>query len=579
MTFRTLRLLLLPVLTLLCTCQKRPVSEPEGQAGPRYSLAGIRDLSYQDPERALRLLDSAEIFGRTSVREADLLRAEISYSPLQDDEKALLYARKAYEEADTLTTSPQERMYILDLLCRISAIREQFESGIRYASEGLQLSLREGDARYEALFLFQAGNCMLRIGQRDAGYRHLEAGIDQMEHLEDPSLLSTLSLAYGELMCALSDDGRYKDAIRQGRRRETILLRMEEDPERFSPGETDLQKASLFAKMAHYLAKYGDPELAREYESRFWKTAFSQLPQGRILLVEYYGATGQYQRLLDLYGDNDYPAATDTLTDNVAYYLRRKAEALHFLGHNRDAYGLLRRADRILDSLHRTALAEKAMALSESYASRYKDAQVARAQAESARRMGFVHLLGAALVALLVLFVLERRHSRTVRQKNRALAAELEKKLQYQEELRTIRKRTPRQGNPRAGGPSSADLFNQLEDLMDREQLFLESDLSREDILRRLHIDKNRLAQMFREAGGGVSLPAYINEKRLTHSLKLLRAHPNYTIQTIALDAGFANSRNFHALFKERYGMTPTEFLRSIGEKGRGRQDEPQDLL
>ena len=81
MTFRTLRLLLLPVLTLLCTCQKRPVSAPEGQAGPLHSLAGIRDLSYQDPERALRLLDSAEIFGRTSVREADLLRAEISYSP------------------------------------------------------------------------------------------------------------------------------------------------------------------------------------------------------------------------------------------------------------------------------------------------------------------------------------------------------------------------------------------------------------------------------------------------------------------------------------------------------------------
>ena len=99
---------------------------------------------------------------------------------------------------------------------------------------------------------------------------------------------------------------------------------------------------------------------------------------------------------------------------------------------------------------------------------------------------------------------------------------------------------------------------------MDQERLYLKSELSRDDILKRLHVDKNRLALMFREVGQGFTLPTYINEKRLTHSLKLLRIHPYYTIETIAFDSGFSSSRYYHHLFKERYGITPSEYLRSV---------------
>lgn len=42
----------------------------------------------------------------------------------------------------------------------------------------------------------------------------------------------------------------------------------------------------------------------------------------------------------------------------------------------------------------------------------------------------------------------------------------------------------------------------------------------------------------------------------------MLHDHPNYTIENIAWESGFAGSRNFRALFKKRYGLTPTEFLR-----------------
>ncbi|MEG1572793.1 MAG: helix-turn-helix domain-containing protein, partial [Bacteroidales bacterium] len=41
---------------------------------------------------------------------------------------------------------------------------------------------------------------------------------------------------------------------------------------------------------------------------------------------------------------------------------------------------------------------------------------------------------------------------------------------------------------------------------------------------------------------------------------QLLEANNSATIETIALDCGFNSSRNFHRLFREKFGMTPTEF-------------------
>ena len=46
-----------------------------------------------------------------------------------------------------------------------------------------------------------------------------------------------------------------------------------------------------------------------------------------------------------------------------------------------------------------------------------------------------------------------------------------------------------------------------------------------------------------------------------------LKIHPNYTIQAISEESGFANTRNFQRLFKAAFDMTPSDYKKIVQEK------------
>ena len=106
----------------------------------------------------------------------------------------------------------------------------------------------------------------------------------------------------------------------------------------------------------------------------------------------------------------------------------------------------------------------------------------------------------------------------------------------------------------------SWQLYLKLEDAMEKEKLYLDKNLTRADILDLLGIGKNRLGKMFQDIGGNLSLPSYINGKRLNHALWVIAEHPEYTVNEIADASGFSNTRNFHLLFKKRFGITPLQY-------------------
>ena len=56
----------------------------------------------------------------------------------------------------------------------------------------------------------------------------------------------------------------------------------------------------------------------------------------------------------------------------------------------------------------------------------------------------------------------------------------------------------------------------------------------------------------------------YLNSCRLEHARCLLKSSPSKSVIEIAFDCGFSSSQYFATLFKQRFGLAPTEFRASV---------------
>lgn len=105
-------------------------------------------------------------------------------------------------------------------------------------------------------------------------------------------------------------------------------------------------------------------------------------------------------------------------------------------------------------------------------------------------------------------------------------------------------------------------IFQELNQIVLQKQLFLSSELSREDLAHIVHLNNARFARMIRECTG-TNFNGYINELRITYAIKLMKQYPNYTIRAIADESGFNSTPILYNLFKKKTGMTPYEFKKA----------------
>ncbi len=103
------------------------------------------------------------------------------------------------------------------------------------------------------------------------------------------------------------------------------------------------------------------------------------------------------------------------------------------------------------------------------------------------------------------------------------------------------------------------ELFQKLHKIIVNRKLYLNSELSRNDLQTIIHVGKNRLIDMIKNEGYN-SVTIYINSLRIEHAIQLMKEQPNYTIQSIAKDSGIPNVRTFHRVFLEVTGSTPKKY-------------------
>ena len=161
------------------------------------------------------------------------------------------------------------------------------------------------------------------------------------------------------------------------------------------------------------------------------------------------------------------------------------------------------------------------------------------------------------------------RKNRIISRKNQSLAAQITEAMTYKEKyMQEKSEKTPSPTDtPSPDSLSDDQLFHYINDIIVRERLFLDSHFDRQTIMDRFGLSKERVGAAFSKGSQYAKLTDYTQELRLEYSTLLMSNNPEKSVSQIAAECGFASYAYFSRCFRQRFGMTPTEFRTSSSQE------------
>ena len=108
---------------------------------------------------------------------------------------------------------------------------------------------------------------------------------------------------------------------------------------------------------------------------------------------------------------------------------------------------------------------------------------------------------------------------------------------------------------------------NVFESVMEREKLYLNPDLTLPELASAMGTNRTYVSNYISQVIG-MSFYDYINQLRIERSvLALFDEHPDYTIEHVARESGFASMSTFRRAFAKVTGMTPRQYIENKRNK------------
>ena len=132
----------------------------------------------------------------------------------------------------------------------------------------------------------------------------------------------------------------------------------------------------------------------------------------------------------------------------------------------------------------------------------------------------------------------------------------------------TIPAEQPAEENCREPNEADRQLFEQLQQLIDVERLYNDSDITIEKIALRMKANRTYLSHAINRCTG-MNFAGYMNELRIREAVRIISADDTgeLTIDAVAFDSGFSDRKNFHKVFKKITGISPSEFRKNLKQQ------------
>ena len=544
----------------------------------------IRSIYIEKPKCALKLLDVAENKKSMPLRVIDELRS-LSYRNLFMNKLAYVYARKSYVLDSVYQKDPEHLLKMTVYLAELSFLMSKYNESMNYALDGIAQSKRLEDRVSEARLLYCIGENNRMLSFKDKAYDYFDSAIDLLKGRKGVKEIGMLSSFYGGKMSYLMTDSLYEDASVMALEREKQIKKLETLPD-VPKGLVDMQYGYLYSKWAYNCYMEKKYEQAEKYFAMYQSTEYSRTPDGKMYSIPYLLVSKHYKQVIDNCQEFKELMRKQQDTINAQYMnvLEREVQAHMGMGNYKEAAILQGAIIAITDSINNRDKENAALELNTMYDTSEKEDYIAKQAFQLKVRN--ITLTFLTCITLLTLFVLWRmwRFNHIIRYKNKILAKFINERLARKKDSQSLnvdeqlmisqdiedesilfdnQEEVADEASKVSGEEEeNKKIFVELNRIVVQDQLYLSSELSREDLAHLVHLYNARFARMIKECTG-TNFNGYINDLRIDHAIKLLKLHPNYTIRAIADEAGFNSTPILYYLFKKKSGMTPYEFKKA----------------
>lgn len=174
------------------------------------------------------------------------------------------------------------------------------------------------------------------------------------------------------------------------------------------------------------------------------------------------------------------------------------------------------------------------------------------------RHEGALGIIAAMIVVIVSLLYLNLQMQR----KNRVLARQANKVDELENQLARRQRGRTQKGDE----VTDEELESRLNDWLDADDHFL-AKVTIQEAAAALHVTQKRISEMLEAMGKYRNLEDWATHKRVGRACTLILGHPEYTIESIAADAGFSSPRTFYRKFEAQTGLSPTEYRQAVAQK------------
>lgn len=534
----------------------------------------VYEYTFSDFDKAVQIMK--ELRRRDSYSQ---FRLDVTEGDLYFNTGRYLQALKYYKrvmESDTVRNSDKTYMEQVHRMISCYDCLHDEAKKARYVRLLLQRAEQCGNMEMKSVALFNMGKMVYYQEDKLRGYEMIKEAISLMKRTDYTYKYDNLRYDYNSLFIMQQRDKHYEDALQTLEELEKVVTEATSG----EPGIGNLaekERKTLYAHRAVVFSRLGRISEADE-AYRAWKAVGEAYTKDDYLIIPYLMDRKRYDKVIEMYTPREafLYANKDTINYHMMTVKRSLAKAYEGKGNYKLASRYYEALAILTDSLKAREQQSSAIELATVYETHEREAELQEQKEQVKMRGVLLAASGVVLVILLVLFVLNVRHTRIIRRKNTAMVTTIGDLLNYKDELDKMKeKMREAAGNPTEDAcPAECEekettdpkeeeknrmLFEELDSVVTCEKLFLNPDLSRDDFVKLTGLNKNKVGKILHQ-NTGLSTTGYINKKRLEYAAKLLKNSPDNTIQNVADACGLPNVPTFNRLFRSKFGMTPSEY-------------------